>query len=108
MAHRALDGDDVAPRGDQAAGEVVAQLVELEIQRGVGPGRAPAVVDKVVVPGLAVFVGEPAVGHPGWRVLTDVLGEDRDQLIRQVVGELRNERAGRWPVEKVGRGEWPS
>lgn len=56
VPHRPLDGDDVASGRDQAAREVVPQLVKLEGHAGVVAGGAPAVVDEVVVPGLAVFV----------------------------------------------------
>jgi hypothetical protein len=59
MTHGRLDGDDVAPGGDEAAGEVVSELVELVADSGVRAGRSPAVVDEVVVPWLAVLVEEP-------------------------------------------------
>jgi hypothetical protein len=88
VAHGALDRDDVASGGDESAGEVVPQVVQLVRQGGVLPGRAPAVVDEVVVPGLAAFVEQPSGWLPGGGVLSDVLGEDGDQLVRQVDGAL--------------------
>jgi len=60
-AYRSSDDDDAASSCDQAAGEVVAQLVELEGQPGVGADGTPAVVDEVVVPWLAVRVSRWAL-----------------------------------------------
>lgn len=59
MPQCSLDGDHIAAGRDEATGEVVPQLVELEGDSGVRAGRPPAVVDEVVVPGLAALVEEP-------------------------------------------------
>ena len=83
MTHGALNGHNIAPGGDESAGEVVPQVVQLVCETGLGPGGAPAVVDEVVMPRLAALIEQPPVRFPGPRVLADVLGQDRDQFLEK-------------------------
>lgn len=92
VAHGSLDGDDVAPCGDESAGEVVPKLVQLVGDSGVGAGRAPAVVDEVVVPRPSALVEQPPARIASRSVPADVLRQDRDDLVR---GSPQVDRAAR-------------